>query len=108
MYAFIIGFLVIKFCHSYKLLASTLYTDKVRGGTFDQALDVTQILLHKCTYYYVIVFVFFDIHYLHNIMLLYYVGSVHKVKRSHKKKLATAAPPISSMLQCVMIYYYII
>ena len=50
MYAFIIGFLVIKFCHSYKLLASTLYTDKVCGGTFDQALDVTQILLHKCTY----------------------------------------------------------
>ena len=28
------------------------------------------------------------------------------VKRSHKKKLATAAPSISSMLHCVMIYYY--
>ena len=25
------------------LLASTLYTDKVRGGTFDQALEVTQV-----------------------------------------------------------------
>ena len=42
---------------------------------------------------------FLDIHNLHNIMLLYYVGSDHKVKRSHKKKLATAAPSISSMLQ---------
>ena len=57
----------------------------------------------KLMYLHVIIFVFLDIHYLHNIMWLYYVGSVHKVKRTHKKKLATAAPPISSMLQCVMI-----
>ena len=57
-------------------------------------------------YLHVIIFVFLDIHNLHNIMLLYYVGSDHKVKRPHKKKLSTAAPPISSMLQCVMIYYY--
>ena len=56
-------------------------------------------------YLHVIIFVF---HNLHDIMWLYYVGSDHKVKRSHKKKLATAAPPISSMLQCVIIYYYII
>ena len=62
------------------------------------------IMLISCTF----TCVFFDIHNLHNIIWLYYVGSDHKVKRSLKKKLATAAPPISSMLQCVMIYYYII
>ena len=55
------------------------------------------VLIYMLLYLYFLTF---------TIMLLYYVGSDHKVKRSHKKKLATAAPPISSMLQCVMIYYY--
>ena len=57
------------------------------------------VLIYMLLYLYFLTF---------TIMLLYYVGSDHKVKRSHKKKLATAAPPISSMLQCVMIYYYFI